>query len=171
MDVSADFFALQIRAGHVNTIFVRPPLPYKLAGVTKGLARGPSGDSVEYPIPGSNVESNGTADSNAGYSTGASSVAITLDTVSEIYRSDFIRYQNHDKVYMVTDVLSVNPVTHSATLEIFPALIDDVTNGENVYLGKRATMKMLYDFDVIVGIGYQDGILADPGILRMVEEV
>jgi len=172
MDGSSDLFAHQIQNDVVNTIYVRPPLPVKNLSVTTGHVRPAAGDSVAYPIPGAGFAvSNGTAALSANFSIGATSVSITMDVSSEAFKTDFLRFDDHDKVYMITDVQSVVPAAHTSVVSIFPPLTAAVISSEVVFLGKRATMKMLYDLGSVLGVSYVDGILADPGRVSLVEEL
>jgi len=169
---STDLFVHQIENDSINAIFVRPPLPVKNNSVALGHSRPAAGDDTVYPIATQGLaESNGTATAGAGFSAGAVSVSIILDINSEIYKSDFIRFNGHDKVYMVTDIQAITPAAHTSTLSIFPPLSADILGTEVIYLGKRATMKMTYDLGSVLGISYIDGVLANPGILTLIEDL
>ena len=155
LNSSADLFTHMISNNNINSIFVRPPLPVKSYSKATGYARPAAGDSVAYPASQRGyAESDGTADSNASYSTGANSISLTLDPSSSIFKSDFIRFDSHDKVYMVTDVQSINTTLHTSSISLFPSLINGIALNETIYLGKKATMKMTYDISNIIGISY-----------------
>jgi len=80
----------------------------------------------------------------------------------------FIRFDNHPKVYITTtDVAAGN------TVGIFPALRVAVVGGVGVgtimtYMDD-VIANMRYDTDVVSGMSYTDGILMDPGTIKLVE--
>ena len=172
MDGSADLWAHQAENDMTSSIYVRPPLPVKSYTVTKGYARDGAGTTVEYPLAQKGfANSDGTGEATAGAGVTNNSLVIKLDLSSQLFKSDFIRFDGHDKVYMVTAIDSVSVVSDNAVVRIFPALVANVSALENVYLGKKATMKMVYDLGSVLGISYVDGILADPGRLSLVEDL
>jgi len=173
MDGNPDLFAHQIEKDSIDAFYVRTPLPVKKGTVTQGMSRGAVGDSVAYPLASATelVNSSGTGDVVSGHAGAESVLGISLDASSSIFKTDFIRFNGHDKVYMVTKVDSIVPASHTANITIFPALIESVLPAETIYLGTRATMKVTYDFNSILGVSYVDGILADPGRLTLIEDL
>lgn len=81
----------------------------------------------------------------------------------EIYPGEFIQFGNHTKVYMV------QTGGNGAGVRIHPQLRSDVPAGTPIKFGKKVTMLGRYDTDVQLGIKYRDGIMSDPGIVRIVE--
>jgi hypothetical protein len=68
------------------------------------------------------------------------------------------------KIYLVT---SFKP----GSCTIFPSLRKDQPIDAPIYHGKDAIMLANYDSDFVRGMKYENGILATPGQIRLVEEV
>lgn len=96
--------------------------------------------------------------------TGSSgSFSISVQSSSNLKRGDFVSFGNHSKVYLITAV-------SSGSITIFPRLRTAVSNTA-LYYGNNVIMKAYYDTDVMTGISYIDGIISDPGIVKLVEAV
>lgn len=109
---------------------------------------------------------------------GQTSIALnTLNTGSydsntkSIPKSSFIQFSGHDKIYSVRSEVAVGA---SVTMTIFPALQATVNPNETVYL-TNTPLKPQYTYrrsaDQISGITFSDGILVDPGGIRLEEDV
>jgi hypothetical protein len=169
---STAFFVNFINDDADGTVYVRMPQPMQKVGGAVGAARA-SGTAEEYPTGSPGVLSNndsaiggGTATA-ASASKGASSVLLTLDTNSRIFLGNFIRFTNHDKVYMIQKWNDLT--TNTADVDIYPPLIEDVSNSEALDLGANVTIPMEYELDNTFGMTFTNGILSDPGTVRMVE--
>ena len=138
------------------------------------LLIGAFGDTAEeYPMDNpqliSNsefVESNGTAISSPG-NVGETIMDITLDESSRIFLGNFIQFAGHDKIYLIKKINSIS--VNTANVEIMPPLISTVANAEAITLGSSIVAEMNYEIDNVFGITYSDGILTDPGTVRLVE--
>lgn len=75
---------------------------------------------------------------------------------------EFIKFGNHDKVYVVL-------ARSGSNYTIFPRLITNVPINTQIYFGNSVIMKARYDIDTAIGISYRDGILSDPGTIKLIE--
>jgi hypothetical protein len=76
--------------------------------------------------------------------------------------AEFIRFKNHNKIYAVTEVTATG-------IKIFPQLTEYTDAGTVLEYGGNVTMTAKYDNNVVLGIKYEDGILASPGTYRIIE--
>jgi hypothetical protein len=98
---------------------------------------------------------------------GSSTVTIS-GLVGLLPKGTFVKFSNHSKVYMTTtNVTFVTGVNN--TISVFPALVASAT-GTMTY-SDDVQMQCLYDTDVVSGMVYSDGILMDPGQVRLVEKL
>lgn len=77
---------------------------------------------------------------------------------------------DHTKVYMTTTdcVVSSNNVS---SFSVFPQLRKEVAIGTLMYYRDDVIMKVRYDTDVVRGMVYENGILMDNGVVKLVEAV
>lgn len=78
----------------------------------------------------------------------------------------FFQFANHDKVYVTTAATGTAPIE---TLSFFPSLRADVPDNTAVNLGDSVTFNYFRDLDTLQGITYRDGVLVDPGTIRLLE--
>jgi hypothetical protein len=79
---------------------------------------------------------------------------------------EFIQFSGQSKVYIVRD-----PGNGKEGVRIFPPLLSAITNGQALIFGDKVTLHARYDTDVQFGIKYTDGILSDPGVVRLIEDI
>ena len=91
------------------------------------------------------------------------SESISISLTGVIKRGEFIRFENHDKVYMVVSD------SKDGLIKISPRLTSNVPQNTNVLVGSQVFMKVRYDLTTRLGIQYIDGILSDPGAVTFVE--
>jgi hypothetical protein len=96
-------------------------------------------------------------------SVGASTITISGNN-GTIAKGEFVQFSNHDKVYMVTQNSS------GGSLSIFPQLTTAISSS-NMKYGSNVIFKGRYETDSFVGIQYVDGILSDPGIIKLIEVI
>jgi hypothetical protein len=100
----------------------------------------------------------------------ASGIISTSDVVVAansglIPKGSFIKFANHDKVYM-----TVSDLTNTGVLTIFPTL--QATVSSTVFAFKDdVILKGIYDTDTITGMVYTDGIMMDMGTVKIVEKL
>jgi hypothetical protein len=81
-----------------------------------------------------------------------------------IPKGEFVRFGNHNKVYLVTA-----DITGNGTISVFPKLRTAVPSGTTMTYGNDVIMRARYDTDNVLGISYRDGILSDPGTITLIE--
>jgi hypothetical protein len=89
---------------------------------------------------------------------------IDIVNASTLVPGEFIRFGNHAKVYLVTKA-----GVGGSGIEITPSLRQDIFTGEPIYTGGLVTMEAYYDSTTKIGISYIDGILSDPGSVKLIE--
>jgi hypothetical protein len=82
-------------------------------------------------------------------------------------KGTFIKFANHDKVYMTT----TDAVALDSTVGIYPTLRTTLTGGQTMSYLDDVIMKGLYDIDVISGMVFTDGILMDNGTIKIIEKL
>lgn len=141
-DDPTDFFVNNVVAGNSNSVLVRMPQLYR-----KGKEM-PTGLAIK---------------TTSNY--GAGDFYVNLSgTAGTLLKGEFIRFANHNKVYMVADVGS-----NGLNVKLFPRLVEYVPTNTVVYYGSKVSMTAKYDLDTIFGITYEDGVLTEAGSFTFVE--
>jgi len=168
----ADLFVHNILNGDGQVVYVRPPAMVKGYN-TDGVQRLTGGDfTLPDPTNRGLAVSKGIAQATQAVSSSVTSIEISMTIGSEVFKGDFVRFESHSKVYMITEVIpNIDPGTNLVTIEFYPALLTSVAISDFAYLGVNATMKMSYDVETMTGMSYMDGILEDLGTIRLVEEI
>ena len=141
---SADFLVHAVTKGYSQIIDIQMPQVYRSAANSTTTT--------------STVQVNSSS-----IVAGNNSIAIDNNN-GKIAKGEFIQFANHDKVYLVTADRS-----GSGNLSIYPNLVSDVPDNTVIKYGNNVVMKARYDTDVILGITYVDGILSDPGQIKLIE--
>jgi hypothetical protein len=94
----------------------------------------------------------------------ASKNATNIVTAVALTPGEFINIGINTKVYLVADV-----VGNVAT--IVPPLLSSIDNGSSVFRNGDVTLYCRYDTDTKLGIIYVDGVLSDPGSIKLVEKL
>ena len=136
-------------------------------------------DAVTLEMPQLNVRgeavSQGTSNTVVTTSSGVElagddTIAITgLTTGATINKGRFIKFDNHDKIYLITETVTGDG---SDFLKIYPSLRSAVNSGTQVMYrdGTDAiTFKAYRDVDDVQGITYTDGVLSDLGRISLIE--
>ena len=104
---------------------------------------------------------------------GASSMSGIISTsditvsanVGLIPKGSFIKFSNHNKVYM-----TVSDLTGTGLLTIYPSLRATVSS--TVFTFKDDVIfTCIYDTETITGMSYSDGIMMDMGSIKLVEKL
>jgi len=98
----------------------------------------------------------------------SSTLNIVGGGVNGIVSGDFINFSNHTKVYLITAVSYTNSTNTQIT--VFPPVSVAVTS-TNIKFGMLTTMYARYDPSTTLGIKYVDGILSDPGSVKLIEAI
>ena len=89
----------------------------------------------------------------------------TSDWRNLINRGRFIKFGNHNKLYMVVNITS-------DAIFIYPNLVSEVRDGFTLFCGtENVEMRAQYDTSMTKGITFSDGLLSDPGTVTLVEAV
>ncbi len=127
--------------------------------------------NVEMPQPyrGTSIYPTGTLPAFAS----AGTYFVRVSSIGNLNRGDFISFTNYNKVYLITAISSYggNPSYPGVyTLTVFPRIMSEISNGTLNY-GNNVIFKARYDTDSMIGIKYIDGILSDPGTVKLVEAI
>lgn len=93
----------------------------------------------------------------AGVALGATSLTLS----SAVVAGEFLQLTGDSKVYLVT--------VGGATPTVAPKIRKAFTVGTALILGAKVTLSCRYDTDTMTGITFTDGILSDPGSVRLIE--
>lgn len=99
----------------------------------------------------------------------AGSNRIWFNSVPNIQENQFIRFNGHSKVYLVVLTGTDPGNSNYPFIDVFPNLVLTVPADTNIFRGGNVVMKVYYDDSVQAGIKYTDGILADPGSVKLIE--
>jgi len=100
---------------------------------------------------------------------GTNSVVISKVGVSGIIpKGYFIKFSNHNKIYMVLNELDFEG-TGTLTCNFYPSLTEDLTGSETVATGDDVTITYYRDISDLKGITYTDGVLSDIGTINIIE--
>lgn len=100
----------------------------------------------------------------------SSTVTIDFNQVGLLPKGSFIKFSNHAKLYMVT--ADVSTQTTPVPVSIFPSLRQNVSAGTTVYHPGSSTKPVItfyQSMDTISGITYEDGLLMNPGTIKILE--
>jgi hypothetical protein len=105
---------------------------------------------------------------------GATTVTVTnvVKTNSAISvaipRGTYIKFSNHNKVYMLTQDVPAIGNTPTA-INVFPTLRANVGSGVTIKYADDIEVQMYLETDTTIGMVYEDGLLMDPGQMKFVE--
>jgi hypothetical protein len=150
---AAGFWINNIMNDVDQDIFIKMPQPVMTHAQASGIGVDlTKSNKLAFP------DGTGTA---AGATAGANTVSITAGGSARCFVGNFIKFSGHSKIYLVTSI-------SGSSFGIFPALIANVS-GDTVYFNPAMTGR--YDIDQLAGMKYVDGILADPGTVRIIESL
>jgi hypothetical protein len=102
---------------------------------------------------------------------GSSSVLINFSQAGKLLpKGSFIKFSNHSKIYMVTE--NITTQTTVVAVPIYPSLKVGVTNNQLVYhsgSSVKPTLQYYRDLETLQGIIYEDGVLVNPGTIKLIE--
>lgn len=101
-----------------------------------------------------------------------STIAIEGMTASStINKGRFVKFSNHDKIYLVTAVCTAD-VAGQASLSIYPSLRTGVADGATLLYRDETdsiTFTGYRDITNVQGITYTDGVLSEFGSINLIE--
>jgi hypothetical protein len=83
-------------------------------------------------------------------------------------KGSFIKFSNHDKLYMVTADADFN-LGSNAPINIFPKLQVALTTSHTVKTGSAAILTYYRSIDNTAGITFTDGVLSSLGSITLIE--
>lgn len=104
---------------------------------------------------------------DAGVAAGLSTVTIVSDGV--ILKGSFIKFNNHDKLYMVTADVAASVASAPVDVDIYPSLRSAVTTSHTLNTGSSAVLTYYRSIDNAMGISFTDGILSNQGTINLIE--
>ena len=119
----------------------------------------------QLPSVAATNTSNTTLDINATAAVGDASVTVQNNGV--LSKGSFIKFSNHDKIYMVTAAVSGG----SVAVSIYPTLRTALTTADYMKTGSSALLTYYRDLDNVQGINFIDGILSNQGSVSLIEAV
>ena len=96
---------------------------------------------------------------------GLSAVTVVSDGV--IKKGSFIKFSNHDKLYMVTADVAAG----TAPVSIYPSLRTAVAITDTFQTGTSAVLSYYRDIDTTQGLSFADGIISSVGTISLVEAI
>jgi len=127
----------------LSETMIMPQLPSVVAGNGLGASRG--------------VQAGGSA--------GGTQVTVSLN--GALKAGSFIKFSNHDKVYMVL----VDKTTGSRLITVYPALRESVTTAHTFESGDNCVLTYYRDLSNLRGLTFVDGILSNPGVISLKEAI
>lgn len=97
---------------------------------------------------------------------GSTTLEVTVDSADILISGEFINVEGDSKVYIVT-----NPHVADNVISIYPPLRQAAMSGVGIIHGNFVTMMAKFDLDTLIGMTFIDGILMDPGQVRIIEAV
>ena len=142
-DTEADMLVGTITNLTASTTMIMPQIPSVVAGNTAGVS-----------LVISSVAS-----------AGASTVTIVNDGI--IKKGSFIKFSNHDKIYMVTEDVSSGTVN----VPIYPSLRSAVAITDTFQTGSYAVLSYYRDIDNLTGLIFSDGLISNAGSISLTEAI
>jgi len=136
-------------------------------------------DTITFTMPQLNVRgetiSSGTCTDNINVKgvEAANDDAIVIEGMtagSTIEKGRFIKFSNHDKIYMVKQTATADNFGE-ASLTIYPSLRSALNSSVSLYYrdSDPINFKGYRDISNVQGITYTDGILSDMGTIQLIE--
>jgi len=100
---------------------------------------------------------------------GTSSVTVDVSTASGLIpKGSFIKFSNHDKIYVVTADIDCN-LQSDFSASIYPSLVTQVPTETFIHVGDSCVITYYRDVNNLQGITFSDGILSSPGTINLIE--
>lgn len=97
--------------------------------------------------------------------------SVVLDSVAVegiIPKGSFVRFSNHDKIYLVTAKVDLYG-TEDKAVSLYPNLKASVTVGTSMLLLKDCLFSYYRDISNVQGITFSDGVLSGLGTINLIE--
>jgi hypothetical protein len=86
-------------------------------------------------------------------------------------KGSFIKFSGHSKIYMITEDVTTH-LNLNRNVKFYPSLTNAVVAGEIMYHAGsviKPTIQYYRDLETLQGIIYDDGVLVNPGTIRLLE--
>lgn len=143
----ADMLVGVVTSLSTTATMVMPQLPSVVAQTTSGTSL-PVGSGVAAGLSAVTVVNNGTLKKGA-----------------------FVKFSNHDKVYMVTEDVAPSIASAPVSVPIYPSLRTAVTTSDVLHTGSSAVLTYYRDIDNLKGLQFSDGLLSSAGSISLTEAV
>jgi len=110
--------------------------------------------------------------SHTSHAAGEDTVTIRrLEGIGFVPKGSFIKFANHNKVYLLITEINLDTMGLSdyVDIEIYPSLRVTVQDSVQIKLKEECVLTYFASIDNQKGITYQDGILASPGNINIIE--
>jgi hypothetical protein len=102
---------------------------------------------------------------------GASTVYVDAGIANGIMpKGSFFKFSNHNKVYISTSDLNLDGATNKP-LTFYPSLKSSVGTSTSIVHGDNCVISYIKNIDNQQGITFTDGILSNPGVISLIEEL
>jgi len=98
-------------------------------------------------------------------STAAGQNSVTVSNDGVIPKGSFVKFSNHDKVYMTTSTVNAG----TQPVPIFPTLRVPVTTSDTLKTRSDALLTYYRSIDNASGITFNDGVLSSLGTIELIE--
>lgn len=143
----ADMLVGMITGLATATTMVMPQIPSVVKGNTAGV-------SLEI---------------SAAVAAGLSEVTIVSDGI--IKKGSFIKFSNHDKLYMVTADVAASVALAPVAVAIYPSLRTAVAITDTLKTGSSAVLTYYRNIDSTQGLKFTDGLLSNAGSISLTEAI
>lgn len=100
---------------------------------------------------------------------GQNIVRISSSANESIPQRIFVKFSNHDKVYFLLNGYTAD--SGNNFVRVYPNLVQTVTPLTGMYWGDSVPMRVRFDTSILRGITFNDGLLADPGAIKLIEDL
>lgn len=140
-----------------------------LVGMVTGLATSDTMVMPQIPSAANNNTATTSLVISANVAAGLSLVTIVSDGI--IKKGSFIKFSNHDKLYMVTADVAASVASAPVDVNIYPSLRSAVTTAHTLLTGTEAVLSYYRDIDTTQGLKFTDGIISSVGSISLVEAI
>jgi len=99
------------------------------------------------------------------------SKTFNITGMTNLVVGEFIQFTGDPKVYLVTSAGTQATTTTGTNVSVEPKLRINISAGTVIKFAGNITMNARYDIDSALGITFTDGILSDPGTIKLIEDL
>jgi hypothetical protein len=136
-----------------------------LVGMVTGIAT--PGTMVMPQLPSVDLANTASATLSVSVNAAAESSTVTVVSDGVISKGSFVKFSNHDKLYMVTADVAAG----TAPVSIYPSLRSAVSTSHTLKTGPSVILTYYRNVDNLRGIQFTDGVLSSVGVVSLVEAI